>query len=239
MVDRPTGWHRSEPHDRDHAGRTNWLRAGVLGANDGIVSVAGLVVGVAGATSSRAALLTAGLAGVVAGALSMAVGEYVSVSTQRDTERALLAKERRELAEEPEAEFRELVAIYETKGLSPALARQVADELTAHDPFLAHAEAELGIDPSALVNPWAAAVSSLVAFTLGAVLPLLAIVLPPASLRVPVTVIAVVIALVITGSISARLGGAARRPAILRVVGGGLLAMIITYAVGSLIGAAV
>jgi VIT1/CCC1 family predicted Fe2+/Mn2+ transporter len=211
----------------------------VLGANDGIVSVAGLVVGVAGASTDRAVLLTAGLAGVVAGALSMGVGEYVSVSTQRDTEHALLALERRELAEDPQAERLELSAIYEAKGLTPDLARQVADQLTVADPFRAHAEAELGIDPNALVNPWAAAAASTAAFTLGALLPLLAIVLPPAPLRVPVTISAVLVALVLTGSISARLGGAKRGRAVARVVAGGALAMAITYAIGALVGASI
>jgi VIT1/CCC1 family predicted Fe2+/Mn2+ transporter len=129
------------------AGRLNSLRAGVLGANDGIVSVAGLVAGVAGATTDRATIVTAGVAGLVAGALSMGGGEYVSVSTQRDTERALLAEERSQLADLPEAELDELVGIYRAKGLSPALARQVAVELTAHDPLAAHADAELRIDP--------------------------------------------------------------------------------------------
>lgn len=232
-------WHRAEPHHRvSTSGRTNWLRAAVLGANDGIVSVAGLVVGVAGAASSRPALLTAGLAGMAAGALSMGVGEYVSVSTQRDTERAMLDLERRELAEDPEAERQELAAIYQAKGLTPELAGQVADQLTAADAFTAHAEAELHIDPEALVNPWAAAGASIAAFLLGAVLPLVAIVLPPDSLRVPVTMAAVLLALALTGSVSARLGGAHQGRAVARVVAGGALAMAITYTIGTLLGAA-
>jgi VIT1/CCC1 family predicted Fe2+/Mn2+ transporter len=217
--------------------RLNWLRAGVLGANDGIVSTAGLVVGVAAATSSRGPVLAAGVAGLAAGALSMAVGEYVSVSTQRDTERALLAKEVRELEEEPEAELAELAAIYEAKGLSPDLAQQIAVELTAHDALGAHAEAELGIDPDNLTNPWHAAFASMAAFTVGALLPLLAIVLPPVSARVPVTVVAVVFALAGTGVVSARFGEADARRATLRVVAGGVLAMAVTYAIGSLVGA--
>lgn len=234
----PSRWHRAEPHHLDAGARTNWLRAAVLGANDGIVSVAGLVVGVAGATGSRTALLTAGLAGVVAGALSMGAGEYVSVSTQRDTERAMLDLERRELAEDPEAERRELAAIYQAKGLTPELAEQVADQLTADDPLAAHADAELRIDPQHLVSAWSAAGASIAAFTLGAVLPLAAIVLPPAALRVPVTMAAVLLALALTGSISARLGGAPRGRAVARVVGGGALAMAITYAIGTLVGTA-
>ena len=225
-----------EAHDKSFAGRLNWLRAGVLGANDGIVSTAGLVIGVAAATTSRGAVLTAGLAGLAAGAMSMAVGEYVSVSTQRDSERALIAKEVRELREEPEAELAELSGIYEGKGLSPDLARRVAVELTAHDALAAHAEVELGIDPENLTNPWHAAWASMVAFTVGALLPLLAIVLPPTGWRVPVTVVAVVLALAGTGLLSARLGDADARRATVRVVVGGLVAMVVTYAIGSLVG---
>src|SRR5690349_18075792 len=152
--------HPNEPHTSDLHARLNWLRAGVLGANDGIVSTAGLVVGVAGATTARGPILTAGLAGLVAGAVSMALGEYVSVSSQRDTERSLLAKERRELAEYPEAELRELAELYVAKGLSAPTARLVAEELTANDAFAAHVDVELGIDPNALTNPWQAAISS-------------------------------------------------------------------------------
>ncbi|MDO3647983.1 VIT1/CCC1 transporter family protein [Nocardia mangyaensis] len=226
--------HPHEPHTESFAARLNWLRAGVLGANDGIVSTAGLVVGVAATTTNSQTILAAGLAGLVAGAISMAAGEYVSVSTQRDSERALLAKERRELADKPDYELAELAGIYEKKGLSPATARTVAEELTAHDAFTAHAEAELGLDPRELTNPWAAAVSSAVAFTCGALLPLLAIVLPPAEWRVPVTVVAVLLALALTGSVSARLGGSGRGRAVLRVVLGGALAMAITYGIGSL-----
>ena len=140
----------------------------MLGANDGIVSTAGIVVGVAAATVERGPILTAGIAGLAAGAVSMALGEYVSVSTQRDTERALLRKERRELKEDPEAELDELTALYEAKGLSSATARSAAEELTEHDAFAAHAEVELGIDPEDLTNPWMAAVSSAVSFTVGA-----------------------------------------------------------------------
>ncbi|QIM20149.1 VIT family protein [Phycicoccus sp. HDW14] len=229
----------TEAHDGSMASRLNWLRAGVLGANDGIVSTAGLVIGVAAATTDRGAVLTAGLAGLAAGALSMAVGEYVSVSTQRDSERALIAKEVRELREEPEAELAELAEIYEGKGLSPELALQVASELTAHDALAAHAEAELGIDPENFTNPWHAAWASMVAFTVGAVLPLLAIVLPPTGWRVPVTVVAVVLALAFTGLLSARLGDSDARRATVRVVVGGLLAMAVTYGIGSLVGAQV
>ncbi len=228
--------HPDEPHAAGMAGRLNWLRAGVLGANDGIVSVAGIVVGVAGATSGRSPIAIAGLAGLVAGALSMAAGEYVSVSTQRDSERALLEKERIELRDMPAEELEELTAIYQGKGLPRPLAEQVALHLTEHDALGAHAEAELGIDPNELTNPWHAAYASLVAFTVGAMLPLLAILLPGDSWRVPVTFIAVAIALAFTGGISAGLGDAPRRPAILRNVAGGAAAMLVTYIVGYFLG---
>jgi vacuolar iron transporter family protein len=226
----------AEPHSAAIGGRLNWLRAGVLGANDGIVSTASLVVGVAGATSDRGALVTAGIAGLFAGALSMAVGEYVSVSTQRDTERALVAKERAELASDPDGELRELAGLYRAKGLSPQVADQVAVELTAHDALAAHAEVELHLDPDELTSPWQAGAASFVAFTVGALLPLLAIILTPASIRVVVTFAAVLVGLAVTGSLSAGLGGAARRPAVIRVVLGGALAMAITYAIGLLVG---
>lgn len=225
-----------EPHADSIGGRLNWLRAGVLGANDGIVSTASLVVGVAGATSDRAALVTAGIAGLFAGALSMAVGEYVSVSTQRDTERALIAKERVELASDPDGELAELAGLYRAKGLSDDVAHRVAAELTAHDALAAHAEVELRLDPEVLTSPWQAGVASFLAFTVGALLPLLAIILAPASIRVAVTFVAVLLGLALTGSLSAQLGGAARRPAIIRVVLGGALAMAITYGIGLLVG---
>lgn len=228
--------HEGEQHTDSSASRLNWLRAGVLGANDGIVSTAGLVVGVAGATTDRATILTAGIAGLVAGALSMATGEYVSVSTQRDTERALLEKERRELEEMPEEELAELVAIYEAKGLSPDLAQQVAAQLTEKDAFAAHVDAELGIDPDNLTNPWHAAYASAIAFTVGALLPLLAIEFAPPSVRVPVTFVAVILALALTGWISARLGSAGLLKALRRNVLGGALAMAVTYGIGVLVG---
>ncbi len=216
--------------------KLNWLRAAVLGANDGVVSVASIVVGVAGASNTAGFILTAGVAGLVAGALSMAVGEYVSVSTQRDTEKALLDKERGELRDEPEAELVELTAIYRAKGLSEATAHQVAAELTAHDAFAAHAEAELRINPNELTNPWHAAWASAGAFLSGAIIPLVAIMLPPASWRIPVTFFAVFVALIITGTLSAYAGGANKTQATIRVVCGGLLAMVITFGIGKLFG---
>ncbi|MEV0463967.1 VIT family protein [Nocardia tengchongensis] len=230
--------HPHEPHGTGLSAKLNWLRAGVLGANDGIVSTAGLVVGVAAASTDTNAILTAGIAGLAAGAISMAVGEYVSVSTQRDTERALLSKEKRELTEEPDYELAELTDIYRAKGLSTETARQVAEELTAHDAFAAHAEAELGLDPHDLTNPWHAALSSAIAFTVGAILPLLAILLPPTQWRIPVCFAAVLVALALTGSVSARLGGANPRRAVLRVVLGGAIAMAVTYGIGQLAGVA-
>ncbi|MFJ6750761.1 MULTISPECIES: VIT family protein [unclassified Streptomyces] len=226
-----------EAHGGGLGSRLNWLRAAVLGANDGVVSTAGIVVGVAGATDARGALLTAGLAGLLAGSMSMAAGEYVSVSTQRDSEKAALVKEKRELATEPQAELIELTGLLEGKGLSGELAREVAEELTAHDALRAHAEVELGIDPDDLTNPWHAAGASFLAFTAGALLPLLAIVLPPSALRLPVTVVAVLVALAFCGWISARLGAAPVRRAMLRNVAGGALAMAVTYGAGAALGA--
>ncbi|MBO3740161.1 VIT1/CCC1 transporter family protein [Actinoplanes flavus] len=231
--------HPGEPHDAALAGRLNWLRAGVLGANDGIVSTAGLVIGVAGATTSIGSIATAGVAGLVAGAVSMALGEYVSVSSQRDTEKALLEKERGELAEFPEQEFEELVALYEAKGLSEATARQVARELTDRDAFAAHADVELRLDPDELTSPWQAAVASAVAFTTGSLLPLAAILLPPPSARIVVAFLVVVAALAGTGYLSARLGGARPRRAVLRLVLGGAAGMAVTYGIGTLIGGGV
>ena len=232
----PAGPHEDEPHEGGISNRLNWLRAGVLGANDGIVSTAGLVVGVAGATTDRTAILVAGVAGLAAGALSMGAGEYVSVSTQRDSEHALLEKERRELVEEPEEELAELAGIYREKGLSEGLAMRVAEELTEHDALRAHAEAELNIDPDDLTNPWHAAWASMLAFTVGALLPLLTIVLVATGFRVPVTVLAVVIALAVTGWVSAKFGYGPAKKAVFRNVGGGLFAMVVTYAIGAAIG---
>lgn len=228
--------HQDEPHAAGIGQRLNWLRAGVLGANDGIVSVAALVVGVAGATTDNAALLTAGLAGLVGGAVSMALGEYVSVSSQRDSERALIAKEREELRTMPVEELAELTALYRDRGLSDETAQKVAEELTTHDALSAHLEVELGIDQDDLVNPWHAALSSAVAFTLGALLPLLAILLPPPEWRVPVTFAAVLLALAATGAVGAVIGGSAPVRASVRLVVGGALALLATWLIGTLLG---
>lgn len=216
--------------------KLNWLRAAVLGANDGIVSVSSVIVGVAGASDSRTFILTAGFAALVAGALSMAVGEYVSVSTQRDTERALITKEQIELAIYPDQELEELVVIYEKKGLSRITAEVVAKELTKKDAFAAHLDAELGIDPDNLTDPFHAAYASGLAFLSGAIIPILAIVLSPRSLQIPMTFVSVVIALIFTGTLSAHAGGASKIKATIRVVFGGLLAMLITFAIGKIFG---
>lgn len=226
--------HNTEVHGQNSSQKLNKLRASVLGANDGIVSISGLVVGVAGAQASSSAILTAGMAGVIAGAISMAAGEYVSVSSQRDTERALLAKEREELENYPKVELKELGNIYQAKGLSHATATQVAKELTVHDKFAAHAEAELRIDPEQLASPWAAALASAASFLVGSALPIITILLPPKNLRLPATFISVIVALFITGYISAKVGKAPARPAIVRVVIGGAVAMSVTYGIGYL-----
>lgn len=216
--------------------KLNWLRAAVLGANDGLVSVSSIVAGVAGASSSSSFILTAGVAGLVAGALSMAVGEYVSVSTQRDTELALLAKERKELIDQPEEELNELAAIYQGKGLSRETARIVATELTAHDAVAAHFDAELGLNPNDLANPHHAAYASGAAFFCGAVVPLIAIIIAPASLRLPAVFAFGIAGLVVTGTLSAKVGGANKMTAAIRVVIGGILAMAITYGIGKIFG---
>ncbi|MCZ8381150.1 VIT family protein [Mycobacterium sp. CPCC 205372] len=226
----------AKPHHGSVADKLNWLRAAVLGANDGIVSTAGIVVGVAAASADRGPLFTAGLAGLVAGALSMAVGEYVSVSTARDTERAVLDREEQELQQQPDTELDELVGLYEARGLSPQTARQAAAELTAFDPLAAHAEVELRIDPQNLTKPWLAAFSSAASFTVGALLPFLAILIPPATARIPVTAVVVLLALAVTGWLAARLGGAKPLRPILRVTVGGALAMVITFGIGHLVG---
>ena len=230
--------HRAEPHTGGLAERLTWLRAGVLGANDGIISTAGLVVGVAASTSERSTIAAAGIAGLVAGAVSMALGELVSVSAQRDVEQALVGKERRELAEMPEAELHELRSLLHRKGLSPATAAAAAEELTAHDALGAHLDLELGLDPQELARPWSAAISSACAFVAGALVPLVAVLLPGEAWRVPVTVVAVLVGLTLTGAVSATVGRAPRRPAITRLLLGGSLAMAVTYAVGELVGAA-
>lgn len=219
--------------------KLNGLRAAVLGANDGVVSTAGLIFGVAGATNNKAAIFTAGLAGLIAGAISMAVGEYVSVSTQRDTEKAFIEHEKQLLKKDPEGQLADLAAFYEAKGVSAKTAKQFAAELTQHDPIKAHLEAELQLDEEDLTNPMTAAVSSFLSFTGGALIPLLAAVSTSDEWRIKVTLVAVVIGLFITGYYSAKFGGANKPAAVRRVLIGGILAMAVTYVVGRLFGTAI
>ena len=229
--------HRSE--ERHLGGRAAWLRAAVLGANDGLISTASLMVGVAAADSGRSAILVAGVAGLTAGALSMAAGEYVSVSSQRDTERADLERERVELATSPEAEHEELVRIYRDRGLSEPLARQVADELGNLDLLAVHARDELGVDVDELANPAQAAIVSASSFVVGAVVPIVVVALASAGMRVALTMIVTLIGLVALGATGARLGGAPQGRAAARVLIGGMLALLISLAIGRLTGAAV
>ncbi|MCS6711455.1 VIT family protein [Brachybacterium sp. EF45031] len=226
-------------HSREeHSQRINQLRAGVLGANDGIVSVAGMVIGVAAATPTLSAIAVAGTAALTAGALSMAMGEFVSVSTQKDTETAMLQRTRRDLAERPEKALEDLTVALEETGVPRDLARQAAERMTAHDGLDAHARVRLGMDEDTIASPMHAAIASLVAFTIGGLLPLLAALLVPGGWRILATMLAVVVGLALTGLISARLGQAAAGRATVRTIIGGLLAMGVTYAIGSLLGVA-
>jgi VIT1/CCC1 family predicted Fe2+/Mn2+ transporter len=219
--------------------RVGWLRAAVLGANDGILSTAGLVLGVAAAGASVGEIATAGLAGLVAGALSMAAGEWVSVSSQRDTELADLRLERRELEADPEGELAELAAIYRARGLSEGLAQQVAEELSQGDRLAVHARDELGLEEGALARPGQAAWSSAVSFSVGAAVPLIAITTIPGAARIPATVVLTLVALGALGAVGARLGGARVWRAALRVGIWGAVAMALTSAIGALVGTAV
>lgn len=217
--------------------RLNWLRAGVLGANDGLVSGSGICIGVAAANPTNTpAILTAGIAGLLAGACAMAMGEYVSVSSQRDSEKSLIAKERHDLAHTPTEEFDELVSVYQGQGLTESTARLVVNELTAHDPLAAHLRAEYGIHQDELTNPWHAAAASAVAFTTGFILPLLAMVLIPAALRIPVTVAICIVGLYATGWLSAFISNSAKLQPIVRNVLGGSAAMALTWIIGHLFG---
>jgi VIT1/CCC1 family predicted Fe2+/Mn2+ transporter len=217
--------------------RLNWLRAGVLGANDGLVSGSGICIGVAAANPTNTpAILTAGFAGLLAGACAMAMGEYVSVSSQRDSEKALIAKERHDLTHTPTEEFDELVSVYEGQGLTESTARLVVKELTAHDPLAAHLRAEYGIHQDELTNPWHAAAASAVAFTTGFVLPLLAMMLIPATFRIPVTVAICIVGLYATGWLSAFISNSTKWQPIIRNVLGGSAAMALTWVIGHLFG---
>lgn len=229
---------RHSRHPELHrADRVGWLRAAVLGANDGIVSVAGLVVGVAASGASASTILATGVAGTVAGAMSMAAGEYVSVQTQADTENADLAMEKRELHEDPHSELDELTAIYRHRGLEPALARQVAEQLTAHDALGAHARDELGITEELRARPLQAALASAGAFTCGAALPVLTALLAPVQNVATATTVSTLAGLCLTGAMAARAGGASPTRGALRVMFWGALAMAAAAAVGRLLGA--
>lgn len=231
---------RSTRHSEIHLSyRSGWLRAAVLGANDGILSTASILLGVAASGASGTAILTAGIAGLVAGALSMAAGEYVSVSSQRDSERADLQLERRELKQDPEGELLELVQIYERRGVPRQLAQQVAQALSENDALAAHARDELGFDQARRAQPFQAAWTSALSFATGAALPVVAVAVAPVDGRVVTCIAVTIIALALLGSSGARLGGGPRLPATARVVSWGLVAMAVTAGIGALVGAAV
>ncbi|MFG1421236.1 VIT1/CCC1 transporter family protein [Roseixanthobacter liquoris] len=228
------------PHTEGHLiERIGWLRAAVLGANDGIVSTASLIVGVASASATHSDILVAGVAGLVAGAMSMAAGEYVSVSSQSDTEKADLARETAELKADPIAERRELAAIYINRGLEPALAHQVAEQLMARDPLEAHARDELGISEFTTARPIQAALTSAASFAVGAILPLLMAVVTPAGLQVPVVAGASLVFLAVLGAVAAKAGGAEVVRATARVTFWGAIAMAATAGIGALFGTVV
>jgi VIT1/CCC1 family predicted Fe2+/Mn2+ transporter len=225
--------------ERHRTDRIGWLRAAVLGANDGIVSTASLVIGVAAASAARGEVLVAGVAGLVAGAMSMAAGEYVSVKSQSDTEAADLARERAELAVDPEAEHRELAGIYVSRGLDAALADQVATQLMEHDALGAHARDELGISEALSARPGQAALSSAASFTAGAALPLLVVLLAPGRALTPAVAASSLMFLAALGAVAARTGGASAVKGAWRVAFWGALAMAMTAIVGALFGTAV
>lgn len=227
------------PSDQANNQMLNKLRAAVLGANDGIVSISSLVMGVAGATSDTKAVTIAGLAALIAGALSMAVGEYVSVSSQSDAENAYIELEKEDLRDNPEQELDELAREYVKLGLTRKTADAVAKELTKKDALKAHLHVHFNLDPEDINSPWNAAIASLVAFTAGGLVPFVAIVFSPHEVRIPVTIAAVLVALFCVGYLSARAGNASKLRAVARVVVGGLLAMAITYYVGVLFGTTV
>jgi VIT1/CCC1 family predicted Fe2+/Mn2+ transporter len=225
------------PHHEQHrTQRVGWLRAAVMGANDGIVSTASLVIGVAASSADHSEILVAGVAGLVAGATSMAAGEYVSVSSQADTERADVRRERKELSQDPVGELKELSKIYSSRGLEPSLARLVAEQLTAHDALEAHSRDELGISQKKNARPIQAALSSAVTFAIGAALPLVTILAVPPTATIPVVAGASLLCLAALGAIAAHAGGAPIRPALVRVTFWGAMAMGITAMVGALFG---
>ena len=214
----------------------NWLRAGVLGANDGIVSTAAIIFGVAGASATHGTVMLAGIAAVAAGAMSMAVGEYVSVSTQRDLEKTELEREKIELARNPERQLAILVRLFEQRGVQPQVATEVARQMSEKDALSVHARAELGIDPENVTNPWAAALASMLSFLVGGAIPVAALLLSPRAIEIWVAGAAVLIAMALTGIISARLGRTPVVRSVVRNVAGGLLALAITYGVGKVAG---
>lgn len=228
--------HPDEPH---YITRSGWLRAAVLGANDGIVSVSSLVVGVAAANPEPRAILIAGVAGLVAGAMSMAAGEYVSVSSQSDLERADIARERTALTQMPEEEFAELVAIYESRGLSTKTAETVARELTEKDALGAHVRDELGLSEVHAANPLQAALASGATFSLAAAVPVLAVFFAPTPAIIPSVLVVTLVALAVLGMLGAKAGAAPMLPATIRVVGWGVFAMAVTAFVGWLFGVSV
>lgn len=227
------------PSDQANNSKLNSLRAAVLGANDGVVSVSAIVMGVAGATNDVRTISLTGLAALIAGALSMAVGEYVSVSSQADAEKAYIREEKKDLRNDPAGELDELAREYVKQGLSRATAQKVARELTKKDALRSHLRVHFNLDPDDINSPWQAAIASLLAFTAGGLVPFLAILVSPAAWHVPVTIVSVFAALIIIGMLSAKVGNASKARAILRVVFGGLAAMAITYGVGALFGTTV
>ena len=230
----------SRMHKENHlVGRIGWLRAAVLGANDGIISTASLILGVASAGSSSNAALIAGVAGLVAGAMSMAAGEYVSVSSQSDTERAELARETRELGSDPEREQEELAQIYVARGVQPELARQIARQLMAKDALGAHARDELGISETTTARPVQAAMASAATFTLGGAAPLVLVVISPATLLLPMVAVGSLVFLALLGMIGAMAGGAGILRPTIRVTFWGALAMALTTGIGALFGTVV
>ncbi|RDD99603.1 VIT family protein [Paracoccus pantotrophus] len=229
----------AHPDDPHYVNRMGWLRASVLGANDGIVSTGALIAGVAAADPGREAILIAGLAGLVAGAMSMAMGEYVSVSSQSDTERADIARERTALREMPEAELHELAAIYESRGMSPGTALQAAREVTEHDALAAHVRDELGLSEASNANPLQAALASAATFSIAAAVALLAAILAPGGQVVASVLVAVLVALGLLGALGAWAGGAPPGRAVLRVMAGGTLALAATAGIGTIFGVAV
>jgi len=219
--------------------KSNWLRAAVLGSNDGIISIAGLVIGISGAAQSKETVLTAGIAGIIAGAISIGAGEYVSVCAQSDMEKALLKKEKYNLINYPKEELDDLVSAYEKDGLKPKAAEIVAEEFTEADAFDTHAEVDYNIDPHHLTSPWSSVVASSISFAIGSLIPLSAIMFSDSSYSVVVAFVAVVIALTITGILTAKVSGASITRSVLRVVSGGVIAMTVTFLVGILFKVAV